>query len=265
MTKTDAYIEMVEGKLYTTRQGFSRITQRMAEKITAQGGEIFLGSTIVSISAQGNEVKGVKFIQDGGEHYLDCRGIISTLPINEAVLMVEPRPFGDVVSAAKSLQFRALVFVGLLVRREHVLPSSFMYFRQYSFNRISDLSQFGFQVTPAGHTLLVAEISCSRDDLVWSDEAFAKQSVISDLVSEGLIRGEEITEAHVFRAAHAYPIYALNYEKSLETLLNFFMNMCNAETAGRQGRFQYVNTHIAIKMGYEAADRLVKKVVGKDA
>jgi protoporphyrinogen oxidase len=164
------------------------------------------------------------------------------------------------VESARALKFRALVFVGLLVRRASVLPSSFMYFRQHSFNRISDLAQFGFHITPDGSTMLVAEISCDVNDRPWTDEEFAKRAVLDDLVAEKLLTREQVIEMHVFRAQHAYPIYALNYEDHLARLLKAFADMANAETAGRQGRFAYINTHIAMKMGYEAADRLGAKL-----
>jgi hypothetical protein len=52
----------------------------------------------------------------------------------------------------------------------------------------------------------------------------------------------------------------LNYEEHLARLLTFFGDTANLETAGRQGRFAYINTHIAMKMGHEAADRLMAKL-----
>jgi protoporphyrinogen oxidase len=68
---------------------------------------------------------------------------------------------------------------------------------------------------------------------------------------------------HVFRAQHSYPIYTLHYEDHLARLLEFFGALSNMETAGRQGRFAYINTHVAMKMGYEAADRLMAKLEQK--
>jgi hypothetical protein len=60
-------------------------------------------------------------------------------------------------------------------------------------------------------------------------------------------------------------MYTLGYEKALGTLLAAFDGVGNVETAGRQGRFQYVNTHVAMKMGYEAADRLAAALVRRTA
>ncbi len=258
--KTDGYVEKVEGNLYTTKQGFSLITQRMAEEIIKCGGRIELNAVVTKIHREANCVRMVEYIQDKETKRIECRGIINTLPINEAILMMEPLPNPEIVESARALKFRALVFVGLLVRRASVLPSSFMYFRQHSFNRISDLAQFGFHITPNGSTMLVAEISCDVNDRVWIDEELAKGAVLGDLIAEKLLTREEVAEMHVFRAQHAYPIYTLHYEEHLATLLKFIGELADAETAGRQGRFAYVNTHIAMKMGYEAADRLVAKL-----
>jgi len=217
---------------------------------------------VTRLEREGNRIARVIYEQGDATRQIECAGVINTLPLNEVVLMIAPGLGDAVEGAARALKFRALVFVGLLVRRDKVLPSSFMYFRQHSFNRISDLAQFGFRIEPAGCTQLVAEISCDVTDRAWTDEPFAKEAVLADLVAEGLLTRAEVLEMHVFRARHAYPIYALGYEERLATLLQAIGALANMETAGRQGRFAYINTHIAMKMGYEAAERLRAKVEG---
>lgn len=258
--KTEKFVEKVEGNLYTTKQGFSLITQRIADSLIKQGGGIHLNANVVKIIREKDKISGVEFIEKEKLHCVACDGLINTLPINETMLMTEPKFDNSILEAANHLKFRALVFVGLLISRTKVLPSSFMYFRQHSFNRISDLGQFGFRIHPERSTVLIAEISCDVTDRAWMDEAFAKEEVVKDLIREGLIQSEELMSAHVFRARHAYPMYTLHYEQHLDLLLKTVENMTNMETAGRQGRFQYINTHIAIKMGYEAADKLMNKI-----
>jgi protoporphyrinogen oxidase len=258
--KTDGFVEKVEGNLYTTKQGFSLITQRMADEVVKQGGRVELNATVTRVQRDGNRMCAVEYLQNGASRSIECSSVINTLPINEAIALIQPSPADGIAQSARALKFRALVFVGLLVRKEQVLPSSFMYFRQHSFNRISDLAQFGFHIAPSGCTLLVAEISCDVNDRAWNDEPFAKQAVLDDLIAEELVTRADVIEMHVFRAQHAYPIYTLHYEAHLARLLEFFDDLPNMETAGRQGRFAYINTHIAMKMGYEAAERLIAKM-----
>ncbi len=258
---TKNYVEEVEGNLYTTKKGFSLITERMAEACQKNGARIHLNSRVVGIDRYKNSIQSVTIAdKNQNKRTVASDGVINTLPINEFFLMMNPPADPAVVSAAQQLKFRALVFVGLVVNRPKVLMTSFMYFRDHSFNRITDLSQFGFEINPSGSTILVAEISCGVDDRYWADEQFAMEQVILDLEREQILKKDEILHTHVFRAKHAYPIYALHYEKALETLLNHVSKSENYETAGRQGRFQYINTHIAMKMGYEAANRLTSKL-----
>jgi protoporphyrinogen oxidase len=258
--RTEGYVEKVEGHLYTTHRGFSLITERMAEGLRALGGEVRLGARVKALHRDGDRVSAVDVEEGGTVRRVPCAGIVNTLPLNETVRSLTPPLPDDVLRAADALRYRALVFVGIVVRRPRVLPASFVYFREHSFNRISDLSQFGFEIKPPGSTIVVAEIACNVKDDYWKDDALAKRDVVADLLREGLVRQEEILEVHVFRSAHAYPVYSLHYETHRQTLLSALEKTANLETAGRQGRFSYINTHVAMKMGYEAADRLVAKL-----
>ena len=255
--KTAGFVEKVEGELWTTKRGFSLICERMAEDFRKKGGELRLSTRVKGVHREGNKVVAVELA--GGET-LACSGVINTFTINDAARMITPALDAKALDAASKLRFRAIVFVGLKINRPKVLDASFMYFREHSFNRITDLAHFAFHMDPPGTTLLTAEIACDPADRFWTDEAAAVEAVTADLVREGIIRREEILETHVFRARHAYPVYSLGYEDALADLLGAFDALENAETAGRQGRFQYVNTHVAMRMGAAAAESLAKKI-----
>jgi protoporphyrinogen oxidase len=258
--RTDDFVETLDGTFYSTPQGFSLITDRLAADVTAKGGELRLGARVTGLERQGGRVTTVAYEQDGQALTLPCAGVVSTLPVNLLPSMLHPAPPKDVLDAASSLNFRPTVFVGLLVNRPRVLPASFMYFREHSFNRISDLAQFGIKIEPPGHTILVAEITCEEGERPWTDDGFAKESVLKELQAEGLLRSREVVESHVYRAAQAYPVYRLGYEEQLGRCLDYLEGLDNLQAAGRQGRFQYINAHVALKMGQEAAARLAKKL-----
>jgi protoporphyrinogen oxidase len=253
-------VEKVEGELWTTKRGFSMICERMAEDFLKKGGELNLSARVVSIKRDSDRVVAVEYEQGGKRESVGCSGVVNTLAINEAPLMFAPSLGGEVERACAKLRFRAIVFVGLKVRRAKVLRASFMYFREHSFNRITDLAHFGFHMDPPGTTLLVAEITCDTTDAIWKDDAAAVKAVIADLVREKILLESENSSTTVFRTRHAQPMYLLGYEAALKTILDAFAALKNAETAGRQGRFQYVNTHVAMKMGAEAAERLSAKL-----
>lgn len=258
--KTEGYVEKVEGELWTTKRGFSMICDRMAEDAVKNGAALRLSTRVVGLKREGARVTAVEVESGGARETIPCAGIVNTLAINEAPKMFSPSLGAAVDAAASSLRFRAIVFVGLKVDRPKVLRASFMYFREHSFNRITDLAHFGFHMDPPGTTLLVAEITCDPSDRIWTDEQMAVEAVTADLVRERILERGEVLSSTVFRTRHAQPMYLLGYEAALKTVLDAFASLENAETAGRQGRFQYVNTHIAMKMGQDAADRLDEKL-----
>ena len=124
---------------------------------------------------------------------------------------------------------------------------------------VTDMSYFKLQMDPPGSTLLVAEVACDQADPVWKDDAAAREAVLADLERESLIARSEVIASVVYRTAHGQPMYTLGYEDDLKAVLGALEGLENAATAGRQGRFAYVNTHVAMKMGREAADRLAAK------
>jgi protoporphyrinogen oxidase len=130
-----------------------------------------------------------------------------------------------------------------------------MYFRDKSFNRLTDLAHFRMEITPPNSTILVAEITCQPGDPYWTDEAATKKEAVTELISEGLFQESDLINVHVFKSENGYPIYEVGYEERLKTALAAVKSVGNFESIGRQGRFAYVNTHIAMKMGYEAAAR----------
>ncbi len=254
---TKHFVENVDGQLYTTKIGYRGIINKMVEDIEKNGGKIYLNSEVVKININGGQVEEI-IINSGENCSFKIDALINTIPINKAILMITPEVNKVVKESSESLEFRALVFVGVLVNKPKVLPVSFMYFREHSFNRVYDSSYFSHDTVLLGTTILVAEISSGKKDRWWSDDSYCKEMVLKDLLREKIIEEEDVLEMNVYRYEYGYPIYKLGYEQHLNNLLNYIGNIENFETAGRQGRFQYVNGHIAMHMGFKAAEKIIK-------
>ena len=80
--------------------------------------------------------------------------------------------------------------------------------------------------------------------------------MVRDLAAEGLLSEADVVERHTFKTPFAYPIYTIGYETALSTVLCAVADYENLHTIGRQGKFAYINTHIAFKMGYEVARKI---------
>lgn len=251
------YVEKVEGPLYTTKIGFLGIINKIREVIRSTGGHVCLNKKVIRLECERNEIKKIT-TQDS--EVFECDGVISTLPINNLVQIIKPSFSEEILKSSEQLKFRAIAFVGLLIKKEKVLPAAFVYFREHSFNRVTDFSYFNFEINPRGHTIVVAEISCDANDRFWHDDDFCKREAIKDLIKEGFISEDVLKEVHVFRLEHGYPIYTLGFEEILKNIFKSLKDIENLTIAGRQGEFQYINAHIAIRMGYEAADLLDMKL-----
>jgi len=252
---TNHFVENVDGQLFTTRIGYRGIINKMVESIEKNGGKINLNSEVVKISINNKRVKEIT-VNSGKSHDYRVDALINTIPINKAILMIYPPVDNKIKESAESLEFRSLVFVGVLVKRPKVLPVSFMYFREHAFNRIYDSSYFSHDTITPDTTILVAEISSSKKDRWWSDDEYCREMVLKDLLREDIVKKEEILDMNVYRYEYGYPVYRLGYEKHLNNLLNYIGSMENFETAGRQGRFNYINGHVAMQMGFEAAEKI---------
>lgn len=251
---TENYVERTEGEQFTTDQGFSLIAEKLSQEFVRLGGRIQLNCKVtqVSVLAAANRYK---VRTESGAEY-EVGSVVSTLPINKFPSMIEPALPDHIIKAASALSFLPIVFVGLLVNKKNVLPASFMYFRDKSFNRVTDLGRFKIKVKPEGATILVAEITCSPTDRFWLDAEYCKSQTIQELVSEGLLSRSDVLEAHVFRTDVGYPVYKLGYESHLQTVLSHLEGLANLYSIGRQGRFAYINTHVAMKMGFETAAQI---------
>ena len=258
---TDKFVENVDGQLYTTVKGYMGIIEKIADEVTIGGGKIFIESEVINIKVNSGTVSGITYKSaDNTIHKSDFDGVISTIPITEAIFRMEPQAPPEILESADFLEYRALVFVGILVNRPKVLPVSFMYFREHSFNRIYDSSYFSHDTVIPNSTIIVAEISSSGDDIWWNDDDYCKNKVLNDILKENIISEIDILEMNVYRYRYGYPIYKFGYETHLNKLLGFIEGLNNFRTAGRQGLFQYVNGHISIKMGFDAAENLIKSL-----
>lgn len=256
---TKHFVENVDGQLYTTKIGYRGIINKMVEEIKKNGGKIHPDSEVVRVKINGNQVEGITVNSDNTYDF-KVDGLINTVPINKAILMITPEVQKTLKDSAESLEFRALVFVGVLVNKPEVLPVSFMYFREHSFNRIYDSSYFSHDTVIPDTTILVAEISSGKQDKWWTDDAYCKEMVLKDLLREKIIEEKDVLEMNVYRYEFGYPIYKLGYERHLNNLLDYIKTIRNFETTGRQGKFQYVNGHIAMQMGIKAAENVVLNI-----
>ena len=247
------------------REGVGRIYERMAEEVARDGGTVSLNTRVREVVCADDRVLSVVVERDGRREVLDGDFFVSTMPVSSLVKALRPRPPEDVLAAADSLKFRAMIFLFLTVEKESISDDHWIYFpeRDVVFNRVSEMRNFTPDAAPARRTSLTVEITCDPDDEVWNmPERELYERSIAGLVDVGLVRAEQVVDHFFARTRNAYPTYDLNFEINLGKLAYHLAGLGNLVVCGRQGLFRYINQDHAIEMGFCAAEEILTQQIG---
>jgi protoporphyrinogen oxidase len=247
---------------YYPRSGVGRISERIAEEIEVHGGRVHTDAKVTQVLHDGSRVTGVIYEKDGETHQLECDYLISTLPLPLLLRFLSPAVPADVQTTARSLQYRAMIFVMLKLDKPKVSDDHWIYFPDEGiiFKRVSEMRNFTPDAAPDGKTSLTLEITCDVGDEIWTmPEEELYRRAVEGVVMSGLATREQILGHYFERLAHAYPSYDLEFEVKLGKLAYHLANYSNVIVAGRQAQFRYVNTDQALEMGMTAADEIAAK------
>lgn len=248
--------EKVIGNIFYCAQGVGQIYQRMADQIRANGNQVLVGSRLKRLIVENGKVKAAVIEQNGTDQQIAADFFISTIPLSELASSLKQSAPSEVCDAAEKLYYRSIALVGLLVDKPQVRPAYFTYYQDYTFNRLSEPTNHGLAVNKRDHSLLLAETVCEYgDDAYKGEPAYVKQ-VVDDILTEGLVTKKEIVEVHPYSWRHAYPIYSVGFRDRLNKIGAYVNSVPNLYSTGRQGRFTYVNMHIAVQMGLDSLPKV---------
>lgn len=239
--------------LHYSATGSETLPRSLAASLAQRKSSLHLDSPVIKIDHDGKKIL-IAETQDSsfnGSHFL------STLPLPNLVRSLHPPPPKDIIEAADKLRFKPMTVYALLVKKPKCMDALYTYYRDRIFHRVGEPKNAGLRVKPEGHTSLIVETTCEIDDEKWSGAALPQ--IIADLSAEGLCEPEQIVSHHLIHSAHAYPIFAKDFEESLEKVTSFLARFTNLRSTGRQGAFTYPNMHSAMRMGATAAQELLSQ------
>jgi protoporphyrinogen oxidase len=254
-TYVSKFIYPKEGGVGQIAKGYQRIVEE-------KGGGVVTGAAVRKIELRDGRVAAIVYERDGkAETRAVAAGdrVVSTLPVNRLVEMLDPPAPAAVLEAARLLKHKAILFVYLMLDREQVTPDHWVYLpeKHLTVHRISEFKNFAESMCPKGKTLVCAEITCNEGDQRWRlSDAELTDIAAKDLVTVGLFRRDEVAGSAVRRVPYAYPLYDLDYRKHLMTLLVHLRGIANLISTGRQGLFRYGNMDHSIAMGARVARTL---------
>ncbi|MFN3234289.1 MAG: FAD-dependent oxidoreductase [Gammaproteobacteria bacterium] len=244
--------------LHYSRSGAETMTRHVARAVVESGGEVIQQAEVKQLLAKDNRITSVRYEKDGVFHELDFDACISTIPINLLATSIEPGCPEEVSNAATSLRYKPIAIYGLLVKKPKCMDAQYVYYRSRVFHRVGEPKNAGVKVNPPDHTVLIVEMTCEVGDEKWRGDASVKERLFRELAEEGICEESDIVELHITHYETGYPIFALGFEPHLDAVKQYIQGFENLQTTGRQGAFTYPNMHSAMRMGYQAAENIIK-------
>lgn len=248
------------GVFFYPRNGYGQISQAYSQSAHELGAEILLGSRVNSIemnTGDGGHI--ISYEQDGLIQTKKADYIWSTIPITALVRILSPKPPEELLKAAQSIDYRAMILVYIVLEKDFFSEYDAHYFPEVDIpiSRLSETKNYSNSVEPKDITVLCAELPCAPGDSEWE----MTDAQLSDLVADALNKSgiplqSQIRDTVVKRLRFAYPMYRQGYEIHFEKLDEWTSQIDGLLTFGRQGLFAHDNTHHALYMAYSAVECL---------
>ena len=239
-------IEPRVGSFLYPREGPGQLWATAAHKIWEQGAVVFIDRKVQTIHWDETGVTHItgtnragEFFQQEGSHFL------SSIPLPELLLSLDPPPPKEIQAAARALRYRELLTVCLIVNRADVFPDTWIDIHdpEVKVSRVQNYKNWSAAMVPDPKmSSLGLEYFCFADDNVWksTDHDLARLA-IREAEQIGLIRPDEVKDAFVVRTPKASPVYDQNYQASLKTIKDWVCLFANLQPLGRNGMHQATN------------------------
>jgi protoporphyrinogen oxidase len=234
--------------------------QRFQEVIMQHGADVRLNAKVVRLRTDDRRITRVAIQTVAGMEELPAEAVISSMPLPELVLRLDPPPPVEVLQAARSLSFRALIVVGVVINRAELFPDNWIYIHSpdVKVGRIQNPKNWSGDLVPDPETTSLAlEYFCSETDALWSmSDTELIRLAARELTTIGLAQESDILDGVVFRQPKAYPVYDSQYRESVAIIRGYLDTFANLQTVGRNGLHRYNNQDHSMVTGLLAAKNL---------
>lgn len=228
------------------RGGIGAIPAQLETYLTQQGAQFYKGCTIKALHTEQERVTAVSFSHQGNTLRLHADVVISTIPLEQVIVLLGKKPIGALAS-------RHLLLLFLLINKPSLTGHqlSYAFDERIPFKRLVEFKYYDPRQAPPDQTGVAAEI-CYPHHAAQPELPLIYEQVKNSLHHMGLLDPVQILD-HCFRVSpYAYPVETLGFEKIRDHMLDT-VTMDNLVSCGRQGIFRYSQLSFAWAMGTEAA------------
>ncbi len=228
------------------KYGPGQMWEKMIEKTKTMGGNIVTESEVVGVNLDGNIVKSVSVKRSGEIRDLSVDHFITTLPLKDLILMIQPIPPQKVIAAAKRLKYRELIVIALIIDEANSWRETWIYIhdKKVGVSRIQNYNNWSsHMVSSEDKTCIGMEYFCFEGDEIWNmyDDKLIKLAS-DELVSLSFfdVKSKSV-DGKVVRVKKAYPVYDIGFRENVKTIIGYLSTIDNLHSIGRNGMHRYNN------------------------
>ena len=244
------------------RLGPGMMWEKCVQILDSEGSYTHMNQRANKVYIQNNQVTGIGLsLKSGDSKMISSAQYISSMPLRELILSMEPLPEENIVTAAKELRYRDYLTVVLIVNKKEVFPDNWIYIHspQVKLGRIQNYKNWsGEMVENSDYTVLGLEYFLWEKDEEWE---WSNEKLIElghkECQEIGILESEEVVDATVIRMKKAYPVYDHNYTKNVTVIKDYINQISNLQTIGRNGQHRYNNQDHSMMTGVYAARNIL--------
>ena len=243
-------------------KGPGMMWEEVARQILCNGGKLKTNANVTAIQRNDRTVQSVEFIDgDSSPQVKDGTHFISSMPLSELVLKMQPPAPDAVRTAAHALTYRDFLTVCLIIDSKDIFSDNWIYIHDpnVKVGRIQNYKNWSPSMVPNdSQSSLGLEYFCNEGDNLWTmDDDDLIQLGTRELGKIGIIKKNSVIDGCVFRVEKSYPVYDQSYKESVEILKEFIQEFENLQTIGRNGLHRYNNQDHAMMTGMIAARNIL--------
>ncbi len=243
------------------RLGPGMMWERCRQLIEGSGNQVLTGQAATRVLWEGRRVRGVVAHGPDGDQEYPADFFVSSMPLRQLLLAMDPPPPEEVLAAARALRFRGMMCAGLIVNHPLPFPEQWIYIHSQDVRmvRLQNYKNWSPEMVPdAGKSCLGVEYLAWPDEEFWQlpDEAILAQAA-AELDKIGLVKADSVEDGILLRMPGAYPVYDPEHRERMATIRKWLDGLENLYTVGRNGQHRYNNMDHAMLTGILAAENIL--------
>ena len=219
--------------------------ERCRDRVEAMGGKVRMHTWAKTVHHEAGRAVAVTAVSEGGSTRYDCDAVVSSMPLSELVLAMDPPAPAPVREAAKALRYRDFLTVALVVPERFSFPDNWIYIHSpdVKVGRIQNFGSWSPHLVKDGRTCLGLEYFVNEGDELWTaTDAELVGLAKRELATLGLVDAAAVEAGHVVRQPKAYPVYDAAYAGHVATIRQWLDRAVpNVHPVGRNGMHKYNN------------------------